>query len=53
MMSVSIKQINRWRGTVRRFRGKLVKMIKHAGGKADDYSTSTKNRQILLHWCYV
>ena len=35
-----------------RFRGKLVKMIKHAGGKFDDYSISTKNRQILLHWSY-
>ena len=46
------RQINRWRGSVSRFRGKLVKMIKHAGGKFDDYSISTKNRQILLHWSY-
>ena len=35
-----------------RFRGKLVKMIKDAGSKFDDYSISPKIRQILLHWCY-
>ena len=35
-----------------RFRGKLVKMIKHAGSKLDDYSISPKVRQILLHWGY-
>ena len=35
-----------------RFRGKLVKMIKDAGSKFDDYSTSPKIRQILLHWDY-
>ena len=33
-----------------RFRGKLVKVIKDAGSKYDDYSISLKIRQILLHW---
>ena len=37
---------------VSRFRGKLVKMIKNAGSKFDDYSISPKIRQILLHWDY-
>ena len=37
---------------VSRFRGKLVKMIKDAGSKFDDYSVSPKIRQILLHWGY-
>ena len=27
-------------------------MIKHAGGKFDDYSISPKIRQVLLHWSY-
>ena len=31
---------------VSRFRGKLVKMIKDADSKYDDYSTSSKIRQI-------
>ena len=31
---------------------KLVKMIKDAGSKYDDYSISPKIRQILLHWGY-
>ena len=35
---------------VGRFRGKLVKMIKVAGSKYNDYSISPKIRQILLHW---
>ena len=35
-----------------RFRGKVVKMIKDAGSKFDDYSISPKIRQILLHWGY-
>ena len=35
-----------------RFRGKLVKMIKDAGSKFNDYSISPKTRQILLHWGY-
>ena len=37
---------------VKRFRGKLVKMIKDAGSKFDDYSISPIIRQILLHWAY-
>ena len=37
---------------VSRFRGKLVKMIKDAGSKFNDYSISPKSRQILLHWGY-
>ena len=37
---------------VSRFRGKLVKMIKDAGSKYDDYSMSPKIRHILLHWGY-
>ena len=43
------RQINRWKGIPSRFRGILVKMIKDAGSKFDDYSTSHK---ILLHWGY-
>ena len=35
-----------------RFRGKLVKMIKNTDSKFDDYSISSKIRQILLHWGY-
>ena len=35
-----------------RFRGKLVKMIRDAGGKFDDYLISSKISQILLHWGY-
>ena len=46
------RQINRWKKIVSRFRGKLVKMIKDAGSKFDDYSISPKIRQILLHWGY-
>ena len=34
------------------FRGKSVKMIRDAGSKFDDYSISSKIRQILLHWGY-
>ena len=37
---------------VSRFRGKLVKMIRNAGTKYDDYSISPKIRPILLHWGY-
>ena len=37
---------------VSRFRGKLVKMIKDAGSKHDDYSISHKIWQVLLHWGY-
>ena len=46
------RQINRWKGIARRFKGKLVEMIKDVGGKFDDYSISPKIRQILLHWGY-
>ena len=35
-----------------RFRGKLVKMIRNAGSKYDDYSTSPKIRNFLLHCGY-
>ena len=35
-----------------RFKGKLVKIIKEAGSKFDDYSISPKIRQILLYWGY-
>ena len=35
-----------------RFSGRLVKMIRDAGSKFDDYSISPKIRQILLHWGY-
>ena len=46
------RQIDRWKGIVSRFRGKLVKMIKDAGSKFDDYPVSPKIRQILLQWSY-
>ena len=45
-------QINRWKKIVSRFRDKLVKMIRDADSKFDDYSISPKIRQILLHWGY-
>ena len=35
-----------------RFRAKLVKMVRDAGSKFDDYSISPKIRQILLRWGY-
>ena len=44
--------INRWKKIVSRFRGKLVKMIRDAGSKFDDYLILSKIRQILLHWGY-
>ena len=34
------RQINRWKKIVSTFRSKLVKMIKDAGIKFDDYSVS-------------
>ena len=37
---------------VSRYKGKLVKMIENTGSKYDDYSVSSKIRQILLHWGY-
>ena len=39
-------------GLVTRFKGKLVKMIKDADGRFNDYSTLPKIRQILLPWGY-
>ena len=38
---------------VNRFSGKLMKMIRDAGSKFDNYSISPKITQILLHWGYV
>ena len=35
-----------------RFRDQLVKMIRNAGSKYDNYSILPKIRQILLHWGY-
>ena len=48
------RQIARWKGIVTRFKGMLVKMIKDANGKFDDYSISISHKiaQILLHWGY-
>ena len=43
------RQINRQKKTVRRFRGKLVKMIRNPGSKFDDYSISPKIRQVLIN----
>ena len=44
------RQIKRWKEIVNRFKGILIKMIKDADSKFDDYSISPKIRQILLHW---
>ena len=46
------RQINRWKKIVSSFCGELVKMIRDASGKFDDYSIPPKIRQILLHWGY-
>ena len=46
------RQINRWKKVVNRFRGKLVKMIRNAGSKFDEYSIAPNIRQILLHLGY-
>ena len=46
------RQIHRWKKIASRFKGKLVRMIRDAGGKFDYYSISPKIRQILLHWGY-
>ena len=45
---VDKRQINRWKKIVRRFRGKLDKMIRNAGGKDEDYSILPKLRQIFI-----
>ena len=44
--------MKRWNGVVKRFKGKLIEMIKKADCKFDHYSVSPKIRQILLHWGY-
>ena len=36
-----------------KFRGKLVKKIKNSDNKYNNYSISSKIRQILLHWGYA
>ena len=46
------RQINRWKGSVSSFKGKLVKMTIDFDGKFHDYSILPKIRQILLHWGY-
>ena len=46
------RQIKRWKGIVSRFKGILVKMIKYADIKFDDYYILPKIRQMLLHWGY-
>ena len=46
------REINWWKKIMSRFRGKLVKMIRDASSKFDDYPISPKIRQILLHWGY-
>ena len=43
------RQINRWKGIVSRFKGKLVKTVKDTGSKYNDYSISPKIRQIFLY----
>ena len=44
------RQIARCKGTVSRFKGKLVKLIKSVNGRFADYSFSLKTRQTLLHF---
>ena len=46
------RKINKWKKNVCRFKGKLIKTIKDAGVKFDDYSISPKIKQILLHSGY-
>ena len=46
------RQFSRSKKIGSKIRGKLVKTIKDAGSKFDDYSISPKIRQILLHWGY-
>ena len=46
------RQINKLKGIVSKFKGKLVKMTKAANSRSDDYSISPKIRQTLLHWGY-
>ena len=44
------RQFSRSKKIGSKIRGKLVKTIKDAGSKFDDYSISPKIRQILSHW---
>ena len=44
------RQFSRWKKIGSKIRGKLVKTIKDAGSKFDDYSISPKIRQVLSHW---
>ena len=44
------RQINRWKRIVSRFRDKLVKSIKDADSKFDNYLISPNIRKVLLHW---
>ena len=46
------RQINRWKNIVSRVSGKLMKMIRDAGSKFDDFSISLKITHVLLHWAY-
>ena len=46
------RQIVRWKGIVSRVKCKLLKMIKDVDVRFDDYSISSKIRQILLDWGY-
>ena len=46
------RQINRWKGIVSRFKGKLVEMIKNANSRFHDYFISLKIKQVLLQWGY-
>ena len=44
------RQMARWNRIVSRFKGKLIKMIKDANGRIEDYSVSPKIRHVLVHW---
>ena len=46
---VDLRQSNRGKKIVGRFKGKLVKMIADMGADFDDFSVPPKIRQILLH----
>ena len=41
------RQINRWKKIMSRFSGKLVKMIRDAGSKFEDYSISHSSFKVL------
>ena len=49
---LGLDRVNRWKGIISSFTGKLIKMIKDVKGRFDDYSISPKIRQILLYWGY-